>query len=100
MENRIYITINDYQRLTGLIEFASLKAKMPVVVNHLYDALKVARMVPQERIAESVVTMNSRVLLKELSNNREIELTITYPQEADNSERKISVFSPIGIALL
>jgi regulator of nucleoside diphosphate kinase len=100
MENRKYITINDYQRLTGLIEFSSLKAKMPKIVNHLYDEFKVAKMLPQDRISAKVVTMNSRVRLKELSNGREIEITVTYPQDADNRERKVSVFSPIGITLL
>lgn len=100
MENRIYITTNDYQRLTGLVEFASLKVKMPEIVNRLYDEFKVAKMVPQEQIFESVVTMNSRVLLKEISNGREAEITVTYPQDADVRERKVSVFSAIGVALL
>lgn len=96
----MYITTNDYQRLTGLVEFASLKAKMPEIVNRLYNEFKVAKMVPREKISESVVTMNSRVLLKEISNGREAEVTVTYPQEADVRERKVSVFSAIGVALL
>jgi regulator of nucleoside diphosphate kinase len=57
-------------------------------------------MLPQERISERVITMNSRVLLKEMSNGRETEVTITYPQDEDNIERKVSVFTAIGIALL
>lgn len=94
------ITTNDYQRLTGLIEFASLKLKMPEIVNRLHNEFKGAKMLSQEGISESVITMNSRVLLKEVSNGREAEITITYPQDADNRERKVSVFSPIGVALL
>lgn len=100
MENRMLITTNDYQRLTGLIEFSSLKMKMPEIVTRLYNQFKGAKMLPQERISKSVITMNSRVLLKEMSNGREAEITITYPQDADNRERKVSVFSPIGVALL
>ena len=100
MENRRHLTINDYQRLTGLIEFSSLKVKMPKIVNHLFNEFKLAKMLPQEHISESVVTMNSRVLLRELSSEKEIDITVTYPQDADNLERKVSVFSPIGIALL
>jgi regulator of nucleoside diphosphate kinase len=73
---------------------------MPEIVNRLYTEFKVAKMVPQERIAESVITMNSRVLLKEMSNGREAEVTVTYPQDADIRERKVSVFSSIGVALL
>jgi regulator of nucleoside diphosphate kinase len=100
MENKMYITMNDYQRLTGLVEFASLKVKIPEIVNRLYNQFKVAKMVSQERIAESVITMNSRVLVKEISNGREAEVTVTYPQDADVRERKVSVFSTIGVALL
>jgi regulator of nucleoside diphosphate kinase len=100
MENRMLITTNDYQRLTGLIEFSSLKVKMPDIVNRLYNKFKGAKLLPQEKIANSVITMNSRVLLKDVCSGREAEITITYPQDADNREKKVSVFSPIGVALL
>src|SRR5688572_10103241 len=100
MEKKMVITINDYQRLLGLIELASLKAKMPEVVSHLYKGLVTAKMLPQLNISSDVVTMNSRILLKDISNEREAEVAITYPQDADSRERKISVFSSIGVALL
>jgi regulator of nucleoside diphosphate kinase len=98
--NDILITINDYQRLTGLIGFASLEQKMPDIVNRLNNKFKTAKMLTQDRILGNVITMNSRVLLKEVSQGREAEVTVTYPQDADGREGRISVFSPIGIALL
>ena len=94
------ITINDYQRLLGLIEFASLTGKMPGIISKLYQGLVNAKMLPQTNISSDVVTMNSRILLKDILNEREAEVTITYPQDADNRERKISIFSSIGVALL
>ena len=100
MEKKMVITINDYQRLLGLIEFASLNSKIPEVVSHLYKGLVTAKMLPQVNISSDVVTMNSRILLKDILNERETEVAITYPQDADNRERKISVFSSIGVALL
>lgn len=100
MENRMHITTNDYQRLTGLTEFSSLKRKMPDIASRLDSIFKDARMLPQDRISDNVITMNSRVLLKDLGTNREVEITITYPQEAEARERKVSVFSTIGVALL
>ena len=57
-------------------------------------------MLPQVNISSDVVTMNSRILLKDILNEREAEVAITYTQDADNRERKISVFSSIGVALL
>jgi regulator of nucleoside diphosphate kinase len=100
MENRMLLTINDYQRLNGMIEFSSLKLKMPEIVNRLNKEFKAAKMLPQEGISGNVITMNSRVLLKDLSNEREAVVTITYPQDADSREGKVSIFSPIGVALL
>lgn len=100
MEEKRAITINDYNRLIGLIEFASAKAKMPESVSNLYGALKSAKMFHQKKISVNVITMNSRVVLKDISNRREAEVTITYPSDANPSERRISVFSTIGIALI
>ena len=100
MERKMVITINDYQRLLGLIEFASLTGKMPAIISNLYKGLVNAKMLPQTNISSDVVTMNSRILLKDILNEREADVTITYPQDADNRERKISVFSSIGVALL
>ena len=100
MEKRMVITVNDYQRLTGLTEFAALKERMPEIATRLYKQLTGAKMVSQELISHGIITMNSRVLLKDAVNGREAEITITYPQHADNRERKVSVFSSIGKALL
>ena len=100
MEKKIIITDTDYQRLIGLIGFTTETHKMPESVAQLFRALRNAERVLPEQVPENVVTMNSRVLLKDLSNRREAELTITYPQEADHRERKVSVFSSIGTALL
>lgn len=100
MEKTMFITVNDYQRITGLIEFASLKNKSPEIADRLLKELKVAKRFPQNGISGNIVTMNSRVLLKELTSGRETEITITYPQDSDSREKKVSVFSPIGVALL
>lgn len=94
------ITANDYERLIGLSEFTPPKEKMPDTVSRLYDALMNAKKFSQDTISRNVITMNSRILLQDISSQREAELTITYPQDADNRERKVSVFSPIGTALL
>jgi regulator of nucleoside diphosphate kinase len=100
MEKTMFITVNDYQRIKGLIEFAALQEKNPEIADRLMKELKVAKTFPQDKISQSIVTMNSRSLLREITSGREVEITITYPQDADPKEQKISVFSPIGVALL
>ncbi|HEY5750195.1 MAG TPA: nucleoside diphosphate kinase regulator [Chryseolinea sp.] len=100
MKKKITITDIDYQRLIGLIGVTTETSKLPEMAAQLFRALRDAERVLPEHVPEDVVTMNSRVLLKDLSNRREAELTITYPQEADHRERRVSVFSSIGTALL
>jgi len=100
MNTRMFVTINDYERITDMIESASRHAKIPVAVDRLLTNLRSARMLPQENISGDIITMNSRARLTELSSGKEVEITVTYPEDADNLSKKISVFSPIGIALL
>ena len=97
---RMFVTTNDYQRIIGMIEIAAMRTKLPDTVERLLTNLKDARILPQENISGDIITMNSRARLTELSSGKEIEITVTYPQEADNISKKISVFSSIGIALL
>ena len=96
----ILITVNDYQRLTGLIGFAGLRVKTPGAVNRLIEKFKSAEMLAQDRISETVITMNSRVLVKEIGQDRQAEITVTYPYDEDAREGRISVLSSIGLALL
>lgn len=100
MQTRMVITVNDYKRLMGLIEFGASKAKTPDVMNSLYKRLREARMLSPEEVDDKIITMNSRVRLKDLASKRETEITITYPQDAEPRERRVSVFSEIGLALL
>ena len=77
-----------------------LMGKMPDIQSRLYDRLVAAKTLSQEAIDETIVTMNSRVRLKDLQSQRATEVTLTYPREALPTERRISIFSEIGITLL
>jgi len=100
MAKQINVTINDYYRLMSLLEFTILMGKMPDIQSRLYDRLVLAKTFSQEAIDQTIVTMNSRVRLKDLHSQRETEVTLTYPREALPTERRISIFSEIGITLL
>jgi regulator of nucleoside diphosphate kinase len=94
------MTVNDHQRLLGLAEFASFTSEMPMVRNKLMELLETAKLFPPKQISKTVITMNSRVEVRNLATNRTAELSITYPQDADPRERRVSVFSEIGLELL
>ena len=58
-----------------------------------------ANVVDSKDIPEGVVTMNSRVRFIDEDIGREFELELVYPRDA-GSEGRVSVFAPVGSALL
>jgi regulator of nucleoside diphosphate kinase len=100
MKRKIVVTVSDYNKLMELIEFTSLQTNMPDITSRLQETLSAARMLSSDQIDQEVITMNSRVRLKGLASKREVELTVTYPEDAEPRERRVSVFSEIGTALL
>jgi regulator of nucleoside diphosphate kinase len=48
----------------------------------------------------NVVTMNSTVRFTMLESGKTSTLTLVYPKDMDGSGDKVSIFAPVGIALL
>jgi len=94
------VTEEDYGRLMDLIGPVGAVQKNALHTDQLMKVLKEAERVNQHEIRKDIVTMNSRALLRSLSNGRKAELTLTYPIDADPIKSRISVLSNIGIALL
>ena len=67
-------------------------------ISDLENEIKRATVVTPEKLPKDIVTMNSRVLL--CLNGDDAEVSLVYPDDADWSEQKLSVFSPIGMAII
>jgi regulator of nucleoside diphosphate kinase len=59
-----------------------------------------ADIVPGQRVAADVVTVNSTVSFRDELTGTEHRVTVVYPAEMSIAERRISVLSPVGSALL
>lgn len=66
----------------------------------LADELQAVDLVSSQEIAPDVVTMNSELELVLPGQARRQRLTLCYPRDAQPSAGRISVLSPIGMALL
>lgn len=66
----------------------------------LRDEISRAEVVPQTEIPPDVVTMNSRVKVCDAATGQTRELTLAYPKDANPDTGRVSVFAPIGSALL
>jgi len=68
--------------------------------DELADLLAQARLVPAETLPSDRVAMNSSVTYLEEPAGVRRTVTLVYPREADPTHRRISVLSPIGLALI
>lgn len=89
----IYVTEQDKARLQSLIEFE----QGPAIVE-LEHEIERAIVVDPRQVARDVVTMNSRVALH--LDDEETEVSLVYPQDADERAGKLSVLSEVGAAIL
>ena len=66
----------------------------------LADVLMDARMVPHERLPADRVAINSRVTYREEPCGEPRTVVLVHPSDANATEGRISVLSPVGRALL
>lgn len=95
---RIVIPDSEHERLSALVE--TISRSSPVVYEYLSRELERAQLVPEQKMARSVVRMGSRVTYRDNANGRLRTVTLTYPHEADITSSRISILTPIGAALL
>ncbi len=99
MPTDIYITNIDRERIKNIIDnMYKDNLTLDKSVKKLESELDRAKTVDPQQIPPDVVTMNSRVLL--YLDDEDIEVSLTYPKDADYSSKKLSIFSPIGTAIL
>ena len=97
----IYITEPDYERLSGLIDRTRERSNVDrEYLNKLEAELDRAEIVDPKNIPADVITMRSRVRLKDLVSGESNTYSLVFPTEADFAEGKISVLAPIGTAIL
>jgi len=91
----------DYQRLKMWAD----RAKSEFLFSNLHfekllRSAGEATLLEPEQIPADVVTMNSRISLHYLRNNETKEIQLVYPEKADITRNRISIFAPIATTLL
>ncbi|MCK6538753.1 MAG: nucleoside diphosphate kinase regulator [Anaerolineales bacterium] len=100
-DKNIHITELDRQRLIDLIlDAKSGEYRGSVYLEKLRGELDRARIVPPQEIPDDVITMNSKVALRDMDSGEEETYTLVYPENANMAEGKVSILAPIGTAML
>jgi regulator of nucleoside diphosphate kinase len=97
----ILISSIDAARIQNCIDRVRLGGlKAPINLVPLINELNRARKVEPDEMPRDVVKMNSVVSLLNLTTKQVMKIQIVYPQDADISKHKVSIFAPVGTALL
>lgn len=68
--------------------------------NQLLAELGSAKVVKEDELPDDAVCIGSEVEIQEVLSERKYTFQIVFPSEANMKENKMSVFAPIGTALL
>jgi len=94
---KIVLSEDDHRKLIALA-LAGSGHSSDAAEDLLYE-IERARIVPLAKLATSVVKMGSRVTYRP-DNGPERTVTLVYPADADISQGRVSVLTPIGTALI
>jgi regulator of nucleoside diphosphate kinase len=94
----IQVTGDEMRRLRTLAN-SSMKL-FPRVAHFLGRELDRARVVQDASVLRSVVRMGSQISYRDERTGEVREVVLVYPHQADISQRRISVLTPVGAALI
>lgn len=99
-ERAVIITEPDYDQLRHLVESPRYRSTHSVLLSALKEELERGQVVAPNKVPKGVVTMHTRVRVRDLDDDDTETYTLVYPDEADINEGKLSVLAPLGTALL
>lgn len=94
------LTELDHVRLTNLLRRDARADRSSAHLHALESMLDACAIVPSRAVTADVVTMGSQVMLQELQTHQRTTLTLCYPADAEPAAGRVSVLSPVGLALL
>ncbi|MBX2908798.1 MAG: GreA/GreB family elongation factor [Chitinophagales bacterium] len=93
------ITRTDYDTLRNTIMFLPPMQKTKEV-QLLFEELQSGDLISDSEIKPDVIRLNSYFEVEDEKTKKVLGYTITLPNDANLQEKKISVLSPLGIALI
>jgi regulator of nucleoside diphosphate kinase len=100
-KKKLLLAKDDYDIIMGFIKrgLSTLNFNKKDVWQ-LEEELRKAKVVDEKEVPADLVRLNSVVKVKEEKQDKVLELKLVTPDKADIRQRKISILSPVGTALL
>ena len=93
------ITNTDYNTLKTLIANCPQHLKT-AELGKLNQELDKADIVEETALDKDVIKTNSSFEAEDIATSKKMKLQLTLPEDANINEKKISIFSPLGVAML
>lgn len=93
----IFVSAADHDRLSSLAR--AFLERVPDMAEDLLAEMDRARIATEAAMPADVVRMGSTVTLQDPEGSIQ-RVTLVYPAEADIAEKRISVLTPLGMALI
>ena len=94
----ITVTAEDHRLLTRLAEGGA--HTMPELAAELATELDRARILAEGRVSGDHVRVGSIVSYRDKTSGRDTTVTLVWPEHADIAKSRVSVMTPIGVALI
>lgn len=95
---KIVINADDLARIEALAEGAM--RRNPALADRLLEELGRARIVEARKMPKTVIGIGSTATYLDGTTGKERRVTLVYPEDADIALDRVSVMTPIGVALL
>lgn len=79
---------------------SAMMRRSPEVGERLMDEIARAKLVAPGKLRDDIVTIGSEVTYRDLGTGRLQTVFVVYPEDADIDQHRISVLTPVGVALL
>ena len=97
----VYITKHDLERLKKLLNDISWEIyDKDFSIHELTDEMNRALVVSPKEIPENVITMNSRVLLRDVESSKETIFWLVFPDKVSAVKNPVSILSSLGTAMI
>ena len=91
----------DYEILNSYVKnLQGMQVSEKENYSKLSQELKRALLVEEKDFPKEVVRLDSTVVIKDLTTNRNMTVTIVLPKYANIKQKKVSVLAPVGTALI
>jgi len=88
----VFVLLKEYLRTNNKLSEFNKK--------RLSEELKYANVVVRKEVPEEAVDLDTWVKITDMESKQELEFSLVHPTKAKVSKNKLSVLSPIGVALL